>query len=393
MRVCAVTTFPPSASGVADYGRLIAAELARHPRIGGVTVLADRSAAGGDEARGPVDVRRVWSRDGVATVRLVREIERVRPDVVWFNFGLTMFGTRPLSVLAGLSLPSILRLLGYRVVVTIHEVPELADLTSLAIPRLRGRLAGRVAMRMLLCADEVVVTLDRYRRHLRGRHAARNVTHIPHGLWGQPEPLAELDPASVLVFGTFGPHKDPRLVLRAVRRIREGGRRVRVVVAGTDHPRFPGFMADLRSSLDRDDEWAGYVPSERLTSLFAHATVVVVPPTASTGSSGVIHRAIGHARPVVVSDLPDLRALAAEEDLAMSWSCPGDAAGLASAIDELLADTDLRRRLVAHNMRAAARLASDRTADAYVRLFREGSRSVSAAALLTGAPLPRRIEA
>lgn len=393
MRICAVTTFPPPASGVADYGQLIVAELARHARVSRVTVLADRTGGADDERRGAVEVRRAWSRNALAPSALLREIERVRPDVVWFNFGLTMFGTRPLSVLSGLSMPLLLRLLGYRVVVTVHEIPALADLASLAIPRVRGRLAGWAAMRLLLSADDVIVTLDRYRRHLRARHAARNVTHIPHGLWRRPEPLAGGDDATVLVFGTFGPHKDPRLVLDAVRRIRGSGRDVRLLVAGTDHPRFPGFMAELCAHLDRDDEWTGYVPSDRLPSLFARATVVAVPSTASTGSSGVIHRAIGHGRPLVVSDLPDFRALADEEELALAWSAPGDVAGLASAIEQLLDDRDLRGRLVAHNMRAAARLSPERTAEAYVRLF-GAARPNSIARLVAAArPLATRIEA
>ena len=369
MRICAVTTFPPSISGVADYGQLLSAELARHPRVSRVTVLADRSGRPDRESHGAADVRRAWSRDSLGAASLLREIEQVDPDVVWFNFGLTMFGTHPISVLSGLSMPLLVRARGRRVVVTIHELPSLADLAALAVPRMRGRLAGWAAVRLLLCADRVIVTLDRYRRHLLARHGAHNVTHIPHGLWCRPEPLADGDAATVLVFGTFGPHKDPRLALDAVRRIRASGRPVRLVVAGTDNPRFPGFMSDIRAQLDGNDEWAGYVPSSSLCKLFARATLVVIPSTASTGASGVIHRAIGHAKPLVVSDLPDFRALADEEDLALQWSAPGDGAGLASAIERLLDDRELRERLVAHNMRAAARLAPDRTADAYVRLF------------------------
>lgn len=394
MRICAVTSFPPSASGVADYGQLVATELAQHPRVDAVTVLADRSAAAPDvERSGAIDIRRTWTRDRVIAPTLLAEIERTRPDVVWFNFGLTMFGTRPTALTAGLMLPLAVRIRGHRVVVTIHELPALADLASLGFGRMRGCIGGWAAMRALLGADDVVVTLDRYRRHLQGRHAARNVTHIPHGLWSRPETLAEDDGRTVLVFGTFGPHKDPGLVAEAVRRIRRAGRGVRLIVAGTDHPRYPGFMATRRAMLGRDDVWAGYVPSAALPPLFARATVVAVAPTASTGSSGVIHRAIGHGRALVVSDLPDFRALADEEELALRWSSPGSVDGLARAIDGLLADGEVRRRLVAHNLRAAARLSPERTADAYVRVFREGSRRSAIVAPAGVAHVPRGLEA
>ncbi len=387
-----MTTFPPSASGVADYGQLVLAELTRHARVSDIIILADGPTA--DERSGAIEVRRRWIRDAVSARALLGEIAGADPDVVWFNLGLTMFGTRARSLATGLSLPLATRLLGYPVVVTIHELPALADLASLGFGRLRGCLAGWAAMRLLLSAGDVVVTLDRYRRHLRRHHAAGNVTHIPHGLWQRPAPLGEVDGATVLVFGTFGPHKDPRLVVEAVRRIRHAGREVRLVVAGADHPRFPGFMAERRTLLDRGDEWAGYVPRDRLTSLFARATVVAVPATASTGSSGVIHRAIGHGRALVVSDLPDFRALADEEDLALTWSSPGDVDGLASALDGLLADRELRRHAVDHNIRAAARLSPERTADAYVRVFAEGSRARSAVPVPTRvARLASRVEA
>jgi glycosyltransferase involved in cell wall biosynthesis len=393
VRICAVTSFPPSASGVADYGQLVVAELARHPRVDALTVLADGSGAVPDDPSGAIEVRRTWTRDRVIAPTVLAEIGRSRPDVVWFNFGLTMFGTRPVALATGLMLPLAARILGHRVVVTVHELPALADLASLGFGRVRGCIGGWAAMRALLGADDVVVTLDRYRRHLQRRHAARNVTHIPHGLWSRPDAVAEDDGRTVLVFGTFGPHKDPRLVAEAVRRIRRSGRDVRLIVAGTDHPRYPGFMAARRAMLGRDDVWAGYVPGAALAPLFARAALVAVAPTASTGSSGVIHRAIGHGRAVVVSDLPDFRALAEEEELALSWSSPGSVDGLASAIEGLLADREMRRRLVAHNMRATARLSPERTADAYVRVFREGARRPAVVTTAGVGRVPRRIEA
>mgnify|MGYP000158755591 CR=1 FL=1 len=49
---------------------------------------------------------------------------------------------------------------------------------------------------------------------------------------------------------------------------------------------------------------------DRLRGLFARASVVVLPYLASTGASSVVHRAAAWGRPLIASDLPDLRAVA-----------------------------------------------------------------------------------
>jgi glycosyltransferase involved in cell wall biosynthesis len=233
----------------------------------------------------------------------------------------------------------------------------------------RGRLVSGVILRALLRANAVVVTLDRYREHLASEMGARNVTHVAHQV---PERSAHVDEPSdetVLVFGTFGPHKDPGLVARAVADLRASRPRLRLVVAGADNPRYPGFMDECRAAHDLGSSWRGYVPRADLPALFAESTVVVVPARASTGSSGVIHRAVAHGRAVLVSDLPDFRALAHEEDLALEWYRAGDATALTNALDGLLRDPSRRESLVRHNLASLARLSPRRTVDAYLAAF------------------------
>ena len=62
---------------------------------------------------------------------LDRAIARTDADVVWFNLGLTMFGTTPAAVTAMVA-PLTARLRGRRTVVTLHELPAMADLRPLS---------------------------------------------------------------------------------------------------------------------------------------------------------------------------------------------------------------------------------------------------------------------
>ena len=381
MRICAVTSFPPTVTGVADYGAFLVEELARDPRVERVTVLADRVAGAADRERARrVEILRVWERDRPDIgLTLDRAIARTDADVVWFNLGLTMFGTTPAAVTAMVA-PLTARLRGRRTVVTLHELPAMADLSTLGIGSVRGRLVNGVVVRALLRANAVVVTLDRYREHLVHRMGARNVTHVAHQFSERAEHADEPDDEAVLVFGTFGPHKDPGLVARAVAKVRVSRPGLRLVVAGADNPRYPGFMEHCRTVHDLGSSWRGYVPRAELAALFADATVVVVPARASTGSSGVIHRAVANGRAVLVSDLADFRALAREEDLALEWYRAGDEDALSEALGGLLAEPSRRDALVRHNLESLARRSPRRMVDAYLTAFGRRERIPSVAA-------------
>jgi glycosyltransferase involved in cell wall biosynthesis len=371
MRIGVVSSFPPTIGGISDYAAHVAEYLAVDSRVESVTVFADKLPGMPAHQRiGRVEVRRVWRRNGIGTgPALVRALETLRPDVVWFNLGLTMFGTRPIAAASGLVAPLATTLLGYRTVVTLHELPALADLGALGLRSRLGRVGAVLVPRLVLRASAVVVTLDRYRRFLIERYGAGNIRRIPLGAHDRTRYEAEPDQETALVFGTFGPHKEPGLVAEAIAHLRQRRPNLQLIVAGADHPRFPGFMADCCARHGLDGSWVGYVPAERLAALFGGATVVVVPSRASTGSSGVIYRAVSHARAVIASDLPDLRGLAQDEDLKLTWFTPGDPIGLAAALDFLLSDADQRRGLVRHNLQSIERLKPAKIVDAYLAVF------------------------
>jgi glycosyltransferase involved in cell wall biosynthesis len=131
-------------------------------------------------------------------------------------------------------------------------------------------------------------------------------------------------------------------------------------------------MAECRLRHGLNGSWIGYVPSEELSALFARATVVVVPPRASTGSSGVIYRAMSHGRAVLASDLRDYRGLAQDENLELAWFEPGNPTALAAALEKLLHDQKRRQQIVAHNLSAMRRLGPAQTVDAYLAGFANG---------------------
>src|SRR6266540_6055926 len=85
--VCMVTPFPPWRSGVAEYARCLAVELAKELRVTVVTHAV--LGAPLEESLDGVRILRVWKPERrLAPVSLFRTIRRLHPDVVHLQFGL-----------------------------------------------------------------------------------------------------------------------------------------------------------------------------------------------------------------------------------------------------------------------------------------------------------------
>jgi len=114
MKICLVATFPPSGRQLNEYAFYIARELRRNPRIS-LTILADEltdyefatdqngnSLKAHEQQELPgFDVIRCWKFNSLATpTRLLSAINRVKPDVVWFNLVFSSFATPDYPVAA-----------------------------------------------------------------------------------------------------------------------------------------------------------------------------------------------------------------------------------------------------------------------------------------------------
>src|SRR5437867_3962291 len=132
MRICLVTTFPPSHQGLAEYGFHIARELQRNPLLS-LTILGDELASPAPELE-DFHVIRCWNFNSLRNPdRLLSSIYKCRPDVVWYNLGFATFGDRPPTTFAGICIPVLTRLSGYYTHVTLHQVIDYVNLRDAGI--------------------------------------------------------------------------------------------------------------------------------------------------------------------------------------------------------------------------------------------------------------------
>jgi glycosyltransferase involved in cell wall biosynthesis len=213
-----------------------------------------------------------------------------------------------------------------------------------------ARRAPWLARRVLSKARLVIAASNDLAERARAL-GAREVRVIPSGVELPERVGIEADPAEVLYAGRLSPEKGVLELLEAT----EG---LNLVVAG-DGP--------LR---DRIPSASGFVSHDELEQLYARAAVVACP-SRREGFGVVCLEAMAHGRPVVATRVGGLLDLVVDGETGIVVP-PRDPAALRSALERLLADPDLRRKLgSAGRDRARTHFSWERVTDATLAAYAE----------------------
>jgi glycosyltransferase involved in cell wall biosynthesis len=353
MRICLVSSYPPNRARLSEYAKSLVKELARRPKVDKIYVLADVAdgAKNHVEEGFKVEVLRIWKADSpLSILSIVTQTLKLKPDVVHFNVHFQSFGRSRLSNFIGLSLIFICRVLGLKVLASVHNFGELVDLVKVKVkPTMLNRVGILFATKLVLSASMVVVTVNSYMTYLRKRFRHVRTLYIPHGAHVNDCPLINNHGKVLLVFGHMGPYKGLPVMLRAFEELVKGRDDVKLVVAGSSHPNFPGYIENFAKAANPKVDFLGYVRDEDLARVFDMANVVVLPYTTATGTSGVFHLACGYGKPVVASDLPEIREMLAEGASALLVP-PGDVESLKNAIRAILDDETFAAEMGRRNL-------------------------------------------
>ena len=204
-------------------------------------------------------------------------------------------------------------------VLTLHGSGTAGRFADLELARRFPRLFGAIVRRA-----RAVICVSAALGEAASRCGARDVRVIPNGVKIPESMGAEAEPAEVLFAGRLSPEKGIEELLAATAGIN-------LVVAG-DGP--------LRHLVP---DGLGFVPHDELERLYARAAVVVLP-SYREGLPLCVIEAMAHGRPVVASRVGGIPELV-EDGVTGFLVEPGDVEGLRSALERLLADSELRRRM------------------------------------------------
>jgi glycosyltransferase involved in cell wall biosynthesis len=376
MKICLVTTFPPSQGGLSEYGLHLAQELRRNPFIS-LTILADKMSPPQPELEG-FDVQRCWSFDDPANaLRLLHALGKLKPDVVWFNLLFSTFGRNPVNAFMGLLTPALARLSGCYTHVTLHHLMDTVNLKDAGIKHARlYRTAGALATRLLLLSNSVSVLMPGYRSILSDKYGSENVHVRSHGVLTRRPEYPAFDRRGnpehrILAFGKWGTYKRLELMIESFQKVIEELPNTKLVIAGGDHPQAAGYVESMKKKCAGNPsiEFTGYVHEDQLPDLFQSSSIAVMPYSSSTGCSGVAHLACAYGVPILCADLPDFREMGEGEELAMEFYKPGDADDLAASLVSFLTNPEKQQAMSLQNFSTALRMTMPTIVQKYLRHF------------------------
>ena len=233
-------------------------------------------------------------------------------------------------------------------VLTVHmsmrHTLVVSDLRSVILKTLGGWIEGWGER----SADAVLAITPRLARQLVSEGVEEDRLHVvPPGvnpaLFGGPfaDPFPRIGRPRVVFAGRLAPQKGVRTLIEAARLLKTPG--VQVLLVG-DGPQRSTLERDVRRLAVGDMvHLLGFVPHERVPAVLSHADLLVLPSLYEELGT-VLLEAMWVGLPIVASrtgGIPDI----IDEGVNGVLVSPGDPEALAGAIDRLLAEPDLARRL------------------------------------------------
>lgn len=384
MKIAVVTAFPPSKVTLNEYGYHLVKNFAQKEEISELVLICDKTEAPKQldfNNSEKVTVNECWSFNSYTTLfSIIKQAIKEKPETILFNLQFVKFGDKKIPAALGLLLPMILRVLGFKTMVLMHNILEQVDLesagfTSNKVAQKIYNFIGTTLTRCILKANRVSVTIHKYVTVLNAKYKTDNVVLIPHGTFEsikQPNFDLPKGPKKIMAFGKFGTYKKVEILIEAVEEIRKTNKEaIEVVIAGTDSPNTPGYLQSVKEKYANVEgiTFTGYVEENDVERMFTESTIVAFPYTATTGSSGVLHQAGSYGKAVVMPDLGDLALLVEEEGYKGEFFNPTSSSSLAKAISTILDDDAYRRRIAITNFKAASALSMDKITAMYVKEF------------------------
>tara|TARA_B100000809_G_scaffold55434_1_gene51311 strand:+ start:10172 stop:11347 length:1176 start_codon:yes stop_codon:yes gene_type:complete len=385
MKLAIVTAYPPSKVTLNEYAYHLVKNFRQHKNVTELILLTDKTTDAKDvnfiKNGCKITIKQCWKFNSYTNIiNVTKAINQTKPDAVLFNLQFLKFGDKKVAAALGLALPMVCKVKKIPTIVLLHNILEQVDLesagfTSNKMTQYIYNFIGTTLTRLILKADLVTVTMEKYITTLKNKYKVDNVKMIPHGTFEIPEnPSQKLPkgPLKILTFGKFGTYKKVESMIEAIELVRkETGLDIEIVIAGTDNPNVIGYLANVKETYKHIAQltFTGYVKEVDVASLFIESAVVVFPYTSTTGSSGVLHQAGSYGRAVVMPNLGDLASLIEDEGYRGEFFDPEDVRSLANAIKAIVTNEVYRIELGEANYKAATAFPMERITAIYLEEF------------------------
>ena len=264
---------------------------------------------------------------------LVRLVRRERPDVVhllsnnalWLNLALPFFRPTP-------------------IVTTVHDVEvHPGDSETGALPRWSTDLVVRQSAELVVHGDALRgAAVARFGKPADRVHVLPHPAIVRYAALARRAGLVRRSTGfTVLMFGRIYAYKGLSQLLEAEARLGDRIPDLRVVIAGRGDD--PAALSGLMGDPGRYDIRHRFIEDLEVAQLFLDADVVALPYVEAS-QSGVLNIAAAFGKPVVVTDVGELRATVEPNRLGLVVP-PRDPQALAGALARLAAEPRLAEAL------------------------------------------------
>ncbi|MFY9243044.1 MAG: glycosyltransferase [Polaribacter sp.] len=385
MKLAIVTAYPPSKVTLNEYAYHLVKSFRQSEKVTELVLLTDETPEGKDinftENGCKITAKECWKFNSYLNiVNVTKAINNLKPDAILFNLQFMKFGDKKVAAALGLALPLVCKIKKLPTIVLLHNILEQVDLksagfTSNKIAQKIYNFIGTSLTKLILKADLVAVTMDKYVTILEEKYKVDNVKMIPHGTFEIPEKPSHQLPngaLKIMTFGKFGTYKKVESMIEAVEKVRaSSGLNLEIVIAGTDNPNVIGYLANVKEIYQHVPQitFTGYVEESEVERIFNESAVVVFPYTSTTGSSGVLHQAGSYGKAVVMPNLGDLATLIKDEGYRGEFFEPENVTSLANAIEAIVTNDTYRIELEKANYKAATAFPMERITNIYLEEF------------------------
>jgi glycosyltransferase involved in cell wall biosynthesis len=369
-----VSSYPPLRGRLSEYAYSLIEELQKSPSISHIDIITETlDAFTTERINDKTTAHRIWKSDNpLSLLSITLKIIELKPDIVHFNVHMAVFGRSRISNFIGLSLPFICRIMGFKTVTTLHNIFDKIDVEKTGYKNtFINRMSAFLVTKLIATSSAVTLTMKSHTDFFKKKYKCKQARTIPHGTWKTPNVERKVSNIeSILYIGHSGPYKDLDLLLDTFKILEKKKRGLKLIFAGTSHPNYPGYLKDFKTQNSfKNVLFTGYVPENQLQPLFEKANAVILPYSTCTGTSGVAHLASSYGTPIVATDLPEFRELAAEGcGLLISAHC---AKAFAEKIEQIIDNPKLALELKERNISFANSRSWDKVASSFCSLYEE----------------------
>jgi glycosyltransferase involved in cell wall biosynthesis len=382
MNIAFVSPYPPSQVTLNEYGYHLIRSFAGKQEVENIYVLTNQLEDNSSYSRYAMDGIEIipcWKFDGLFSfLQIAQQLRKLKPDVVIMNLQFMTFGEGKVPAALGLLTPWMCKLLGIPSIVILHNITETVKLDTIGMAGSKWKeklflWIGKQLTKFILKADLVGLTISQYVDIINEKYKINNVVLLPHGNFELPERsyLSDtMDVIDLMAFGKFGTYKKVEVLLEAIKILEQKypKQKFKATIAGTDNPNVKGYLDGVKEKYSemKNVVFTGYVPEEKVESIFKECSFVTFPYTTTTGSSGILHQAGSYARACILPKIDDLERVVEEEGYGGAYFETDNAQSLAAAVAHLIEHPEERKKYEDMNYAAAKGLPMNELAEWYL---------------------------